>query len=62
MSQPLEKKATYKEEAFQHMSLRNKSLFNPPVSDNGHIEVFKRMVVQDLQNMELKKSKGKPRI
>lgn len=59
ISQPLEKKVICKEEIFQHTSLRNKSLFNPPVSDNGHIEVFKKMVVEDLQSMQLKKREAK---
>lgn len=55
MSQPLEKKTLNKEETSQYTTLRNKSIVNPPVSDNGHIEVFKKMVVQDLQSIELKK-------
>lgn len=54
--QPMERKTAPKEKYnVQHTSLRNKSLYNPPVSDNGHIEVFKRMVVQDLHQMELRK-------
>lgn len=55
--QPWEKMATNIEGIFQHATLRNKSIFNPPVSDNGHNEVFKKMMAQDLQTMELKKVK-----
>lgn len=28
--------------------LKNKSLFNPPMGTEGHIEVFRRMVLKDL--------------
>lgn len=40
---------------YLHTTLKNKSLFNPTVSDNGHIEVFKKLVTQDIQKMEKRK-------
>lgn len=38
-----------------HSKLQNKSLFNPPVSNNQHIEVFNQMVIQDLEKLKIKK-------
>lgn len=38
-----------------HSSLRNRSLFNPPVLNNEHIQVFNRMVIQDLEQLKYKK-------
>lgn len=42
---------------YQHTTLRNRSLFNPPVGDNGHIEVYKRLATQALTKLEIRKSK-----
>ena len=39
----------------QHSNLRNKSLFNPQVPDNHHIEVFSKMVLKDLDNLKVKR-------
>lgn len=36
-----------------HSNLRNKSLFNPQVHNNEHIEVFGRMVVQELDQLKI---------
>lgn len=38
-----------------HSTLRNNSVFNPQVSDNQHIEVFKKLVLKDLESLEIKK-------
>lgn len=35
--------------------LRNKSIFNPPSSDNKFTEVFKNMVVNDLEQLKIRK-------
>lgn len=36
-----------------HSQLRNKSLFNPSVHNNEHIEVFNKMVLQDLVKLKV---------
>lgn len=36
----------------QHSSLRNKSLFNPQIHDKQHIEVFKDLVLKDLDQLK----------
>lgn len=38
-------------------NLKNKSVFNPPNVDNKHIEVFKSMVLSDLDSMKVRKIK-----
>lgn len=38
-----------------HSNLRNKSLFNPPAQNNEHIEVFNRMVTQELNQLKFKR-------
>lgn len=38
-----------------HSNLRNRSVFNPPSSDNRHLEVFKNMVCNDLDQLKIKK-------
>ena len=40
----------------QHSTLRNNSVFNPQVSNNPNIEVFKKLVLQDLDGLKLKKA------
>lgn len=42
-----------------HSELRNKSIFKSPISNNKHIEVFKKVVLQDLKDVKIKK-KEKP--
>lgn len=37
--------------------LRNKSLFNPTGHNKDHIEVFNKMVIQDLDKLKIKKMK-----
>lgn len=37
----------------QHRTLRNNSIYNPQVSDNQHIEVFKKLVLQVLDTLNL---------
>lgn len=37
-----------------HSTLRNKSIFNPPVKDK-HIEVFKRVVLEELKELKIRK-------
>lgn len=39
----------------EQSTLRKNSLYNPQVSDNHHIEVFKKLVLQDLDTLKLKK-------
>ena len=39
----------------EHSQLRNKSLFNPQVVNNQHIEVFSKMVLKDLDQLKVKK-------
>lgn len=39
----------------QYSNLKNKSLFNPPPGNEGHIEVFKKLVLKDLQELKIKK-------
>lgn len=34
---------------------QNNSLYNPQVSDNQHIDVFKKLVLQYLESLKLKK-------
>lgn len=36
--------------------LRNKSLFNPPQQANHQVEVFKQLVLRDLEDLPVKKS------
>lgn len=38
--------------------LYNKSMFNPQISNNHHIEVFKNVVLKDLENTQLNKNKS----
>lgn len=38
----------------QHSYLRNSSVYNPQVSDNQFIDVFKKSVLQDLDTLKLK--------
>lgn len=38
----------------EHSSLQNKSLYNPQIHDNQHIEVFKKLVLQDLDQLKIK--------
>lgn len=40
----------------QHSALRNKSLFNPQVHNNQHVEVFNKMVLKDLEKLKIKKT------
>lgn len=40
-----------------YSQLKNKSLFNPPVHNNEHIEVLNKMVLQDLEKLKIKKMK-----
>ena len=40
----------------QHSNLRNNSVFNPQVHDNHFINVFKKLVLQDLDTLEVKKA------
>lgn len=35
--------------------LRNKSLFNPPTGTAGHIDVFKKTILNDLQDLKIKR-------
>lgn len=35
--------------------LRNKSIFNPQISNNQYIEVFKNLVLKDIEDLPLKK-------
>ena len=46
----------------QHSTLRNNSVFNPQVSNGQHIEVFKKLVLQDLEALKLKKASDPPHI
>ena len=39
----------------QYSTLRNKSLFNPQVPNNHHIEVFSKMVLKDLDSLKVKR-------
>lgn len=41
---------------YAHSTLKNKLLFNPPPGSEGHIDVFKRMVTQDLNKIQIKKA------
>lgn len=34
------------ESEIKFSDLRNKSLFNPPIGTEGHIEVFRRMILK----------------
>lgn len=43
-------------DCYAHSTLKNKSLFNPPPGNEGHIDVFKRMVIQDLNKLQVKKA------
>lgn len=36
--------------------LRNRSLFNPPQTANHQVEVFKQLVLKDLETLTIKKS------
>lgn len=38
-----------------HSSLRNKSIFNPPIKDNKHIDVFKKIVLDEVKDLKIKK-------
>ena len=38
-----------------YSNLRNKSVFKPPISNDGHIEAFRRMVLKDLYDMKIKR-------
>lgn len=38
-----------------HSNLANKSVFNPPKNDHKHVEVFKNMVISDLEKMKVRK-------
>lgn len=40
-----------------HSQLRNKSLFNPPVHNNQHIEVFNKMVTQEVDKISVRRLK-----
>lgn len=39
----------------QFSNLKNKSLIKPSIDKEGHIEVFQRMVLKDLQDLKIKK-------
>lgn len=41
--------------ALIHSTLCKNSLYNPQISDNQHINVFKKLVLQDLESLKLKK-------
>lgn len=38
-----------------HSILHNKSIFNPVVMDNKHIEVLKKLVLEDVRALKIKK-------
>lgn len=40
-----------------HSNLGNRSVFNPPNVDTKHIEVFKNMILSDLDSMKIKKAR-----
>lgn len=40
-----------------HTNLRNKSLFNPMNTQNQCIEVFKQLVIKDLENLQISRTK-----
>lgn len=42
----------------EHTELRNKSLFNPPVSNNEHVKVFNKMVTEDIETQNKKNTKS----
>lgn len=41
--------------AMKNSGLRNRSTFNLPISTNHHVELFKSLVLRDLDSMEQKK-------
>lgn len=38
-----------------YSQLRNKSLFNPQVHNNQHIEVFNKIITQEIEKMKIRK-------
>lgn len=46
---------TQENEEIIHSHLRNKSVFHPNINDNKHVEVFKKLVIQDVRNLKIKK-------
>lgn len=38
-----------------YSTLRNKSLFNPPIGNEGHVEVFRKMFFKDLHDLKIKR-------
>lgn len=40
-----------------HSSLKNKSVFNPPNLDTKHTDVFKNMVLSDLDTMKIREDR-----
>lgn len=42
-------------ENIHHSTFRNNSLYNPQVHDGQQIEVFKRLVLEDLKALKLRK-------
>lgn len=57
-SNPFKKRAPVENSDVVHSSLRNKSIFNPPVNNNKHVDVFKKAVFQELKDLKIKKSVG----
>lgn len=41
----------------EHSQLRNKSLFNPQVHNNEHINVFNKIVIRDIEKLKIKRMK-----
>lgn len=40
---------------FKHSELKNNYIFNPKISNNEHLEVFKRMVKEYIKKLKVKK-------
>lgn len=52
---PYQKSPTTSSPHLIHSTLRNNFTFNPQESDNQHIEVFKELLLEDLESLEVKK-------
>lgn len=50
------KSTKYSEVIGVDSGLKNKSLFNPPQPSNHHVEVFKQLILKDLEALQVKKS------
>lgn len=42
-------------EELVHSNLSNKSIFNPAVTDNKQIEIFKKLVLEDVRALKINK-------